>query len=87
MPEARRPPATGDPELVRLTGAANEAEADMIVDLLAQHDIPTLVQRMAGFDAPGFLASGPRSLLVRSDQLAQARELVASYFGTDRPFG
>jgi hypothetical protein len=53
----------------------------MIQAFLADHGIQVLVRRIAGADVPEFLASGPRELLVRADQLATASELVESHFG------
>jgi len=73
---------------VRLTGARDIAEAEMIAGLLEREGIRVLVQRAPGFDAPNFLAGGPRELLVRQSDVPRARELVESYFGfgADRPW-
>jgi hypothetical protein len=66
---------------VRVTGAQNIAEAEMIQLLLKEHGIAVLVRRAKGFDVPDFLAGGWRDLLVRADQLDEAKELVESHFG------
>jgi hypothetical protein len=66
---------------VRVTGAQNLAEAEMIQGLLEANGIGVLVRRSGAFDVPDFLAGGPRDLLVRADQHAAASELVDSHFG------
>ena len=66
---------------MRVTGAPNIAEAEMIQLLLQEHGIAVLVRRTKGFDVPDFLAGGWRDLLVRADQLDEAKELVDSHFG------
>jgi hypothetical protein len=73
-------------DLVRLTGAATPAEAEMMRSLLADAGILVVVR-----DTPGFglnaLTPGPRELFVAREQLEPARELVVSHLGLDRPFG
>jgi hypothetical protein len=72
-------------DLVRLTGAATPAEAEMMRSLLADAGIVVFIR-----DTPGFglnaLTPGPRELFVAPEQLQAARELVESHFGMDRPF-
>jgi hypothetical protein len=70
-------------ELVRLTGANGQPEAEMMQQLLQQEGIDVLVQRAPGFDLPQYLAGGPRELYVRREQLEAARAIVASHFGLD----
>jgi hypothetical protein len=80
---------SGEPlagSLARLTGASSQAEAEMIEGLLSEAGIPVLVRLVPGFDVSGLLAAGPRELLVREADLQQARALVESHFGLDRPF-
>lgn len=76
---------TGDP--VRVTGAPNLMEAEMIVELLRDNEIPALIRRMRGFDVPDFLAGGPRDVCVMPAEFDRARALIESHFGLDRPFG
>ena len=68
-------------ELVRVAGARNQAEAELIQNMLLEEGVPSVLRRSAGFDVPDFLAGGPRDLLVRADQHEAASELVDSHFG------
>lgn len=68
-------------ELMRLTSADSEPEAEMIAALLAESGIQCLIQRPAGFDVPYFLSGGPRELMVRSEDHERATEIVAAHFG------
>jgi len=61
---------------VRVAGGRNQAEAEFIQNLLAEHGIPSLVRRSYGFDVPDLLAAGPRDVLVRRRQLASAQEAL-----------
>ena len=70
-----------DGSLRRLTSADNQVEAEMIAAFLAEEGIRCLIRRTAGFDVPEFLAAGPRELLVRTDDLDRAKQLVESHFG------
>jgi hypothetical protein len=54
--------ARGD--LVRVAGGRNQAEAELIQNLLLEEGVPSLLRRSAGFDVPDFLASGPRDVFV-----------------------
>jgi hypothetical protein len=66
--------ARGDP--VRVTGAGNLAEAELIQGLLLEHGIPSILRRTRGFDVPDFLAAGPRDVLVPSSGYEAAREML-----------
>jgi hypothetical protein len=66
--------AKGDP--VRVTGARNLAEAELIQNLLLEDGIPSILRRTRGFDVPDFLAAGPRDVLVPSSGYEAARELL-----------
>jgi hypothetical protein len=50
--------------------APNEATAGLMEGLLRETGIAVLVQRASGFDAPEFLAAGPRELMVPETELA-----------------
>ena len=66
-------------ELVRLTIASSEAEAEMIRGLLATEGIDSM-QRPTDFAAgalDGWAAGGAREVLVRAADLETARELIA----------
>ena len=66
--------ARGDP--VRVTGARNLAEAELVQGLLIEHGIPSVLRRTRGFDVPDFLAAGPRDVLVPSSGYEAAREML-----------
>jgi hypothetical protein len=70
--------------LVRVAGAAQQPEADMISGLLLEHGVPSVVRRSAGFDVPDFLAAGPRDILVPESGAETAREaLYGAGFASD----
>jgi hypothetical protein len=62
--------------LVRVVGARNQAEAELIAGLLLGEGIPSLLRRRPGFDVPDFMASGPRDVLVPQSALEAAREML-----------
>jgi hypothetical protein len=64
-------------ELVRVAGARNLAEAQLIQGILLEEGIPSVERRARGFDVPDFLAAGPRDILVPQAAYDAARELVA----------
>jgi hypothetical protein len=69
-----------DDELVRLTIAGSEPEAEMIRGLLATDGIDSM-QRPTDFAAgslDGWAAGGTREILVRAADLDAARELLES---------
>lgn len=70
--------ARGD--LVRVTGARNMADGELIQSILLDHGIPSMLRRARGFDVPDFLAAGPRDVLVPESGYETAREVLA---GTD----
>jgi Putative prokaryotic signal transducing protein len=66
-------------ELVRLTIASSEPEAEVIRGLLATEGIDS-IQRPTNFAAgslDGWAAGGTREILVRAADLETARELIA----------
>jgi hypothetical protein len=76
-----------EPDLVRLTGAPTDGEAQMIASLLADNGIRVAIRDVPGYGVINALTPGPKELLVFRDQLEEARQLVESYFGLERPFG
>ena len=54
--------ARGD--LVRVAGGRNQAEAELIRNLLIEEGVPSMLRRSTGFDVPDFLAAGPRDVMV-----------------------
>ena len=66
--------ARGD--LIRVTGARNLADGEMIQGILLDQGIPSMLRRARGFDVPDFLAAGPRDLLVPEGGAEVAREVL-----------
>jgi hypothetical protein len=66
--------AVGEP--VRVAGARNQAEAELIAGMLLEEGVPSLIRRTAGFDVPDFLAAGPRDVLVPQAAESVAREIL-----------
>ena len=62
--------------LVRVAGAQQQPEAEMIQGLLLDHGVPSMVRRSAAFDVPDFLAAGPRDILVPESAVEVARETL-----------
>ncbi len=63
-------------ELVRVAGGRNQAEAELIQNLLLEEGVPSMVRRSAGFDVPDYLAGGPRDVVVPEAGLRAAREIL-----------
>jgi hypothetical protein len=63
-------------ELVRVAGGRNQAEAELIQNLLLEEGIPSIVRRSAGFDVPDYLAGGPRDVLVSESAVEAAHEML-----------
>ena len=64
-------------ELVRVSRAGNQAEAELVQGMLLEEGIPSVQRRTRGFDVPDFLAAGPRDILVPQAAADAARELLA----------
>ena len=60
--------------LAKVAFAQNLMEAEMIQGLLAEHGIPSMIQRTV--DNPEFLAAGPRQILVPEEAAENAREVL-----------
>jgi len=63
-------------DLVRVAGGRNQAEAELIQNLLLEEGIPSIVRRTAGFDVPDYLAGGPRDVLVAESAVRAARQML-----------
>jgi hypothetical protein len=61
---------------VRVTGAHNQAEAELIQGMLLEEGIPSVQRRTRGFDVPDFLAAGPRDVLVPQAGLEAAKDVL-----------
>ena len=64
-------------ELVKVGWSRNQAEADLIQNLLLEEGVPSIARRSAGFDVPDFLAAGPRDILVPESGVEVARATLA----------
>ena len=67
-----RPELTRGP-LARVAGGRNQAEAELIQNILLEEGVPSILRRTAGFDVPDFLAAGPRDVLVPESGVGVAR--------------
>jgi hypothetical protein len=74
-------PQYSEGKLVKIAGALNGVEAEMIQGLLLEEGIPSMSQRAAGADVPDFLVAGRRDILVPESGAQAAREALA--FGDD----
>ncbi|QIN82580.1 hypothetical protein GBA63_07950 [Rubrobacter tropicus] len=61
--------------------APNETDALLMDGVLKDAGIPSLIQRAAGFDAPDFLAAGPRDVLVPGSLMEEARQVLEDTTG------
>jgi hypothetical protein len=79
--------ARGD--LIRVTGARNLADGEMIQGILLDQGIPSMLRRARGFDVPDFLAAGPRDVLVPESGYEAARDVLsgADMLSTEGPPG
>ena len=73
----------GGGKLVKVGFARNQAEAEMIQGLLLESDIPSVLKRARGFDAPEFLAAGPHDVMVDSGHAHKAKTLLADTITED----
>jgi len=70
-------PQYAEGELVRVARAGNQAEAELIQNLLLEEGIPSMTKRSGGFDVPDFLAAGPRDVLVPRSGAEVARDVLS----------
>ena len=63
-------------DLVRVAGARNQAEAELIQGLLLEEGVPSMLRRTRGFDVPDMLAAGPRDVMVPQSGAPAAREVL-----------
>jgi hypothetical protein len=79
-------PQYSEGDLVRVAGARNQAEAEMIQGLLLEEGVPSMLRRTRGFDVPDMLAAGPRDVMVPASGATTAREvLMEAELISDRP--
>jgi hypothetical protein len=63
-------------EPVRVAFTRNQAESDLVQNILLEEGIPSMARRTRGFDVPDFLAAGPRDVLVPESGAELARGLL-----------
>jgi hypothetical protein len=63
-------------EPVRVAFTRNEAESDLVQNILLEEGIPSMARRTRGFDVPDFLAAGPRDVLVPESGAEAARDVL-----------
>ncbi len=66
---------------VRVAAAPDESVALLMDGVLRDAGIPSLIQRAPGFDAPDFLAAGPRNVLVPGSLSEEARRVLEDTTG------
>jgi hypothetical protein len=66
---------------VKVAAAPDESVALLMDGVLKDAGIPSLIQRAAGFDAPDFLAAGPRDLLVPGSLVEEAKQVLEDTTG------
>jgi hypothetical protein len=69
-------PAYSQGEPVRVAFTRNEAESDLVQNILLEEGIPSMARRTRGFDVPDFLAAGPRDVLVPESGAEAARDVL-----------
>jgi hypothetical protein len=74
-----------DGELVRVAVGRQQAEAELIQNLLLEEGVPSTLRRSRGFDVPEMLFAGPRDVLVPQSGEETARELLARAERPPRP--
>ena len=66
---------------MKVAAAPDESVALLMEGVLKDAGIPSLIQRAAGFDAPDFLAAGPRDVLVPGSLVEEAKRLLEDTTG------
>jgi hypothetical protein len=66
---------------VKVAAAPDETFALLMEGLLKDADIPSLIRRAPGFDAPDFLSAGPRDVLVPASLVKEAKQVLEDTTG------
>ena len=69
-------PQYAEGPLVKVVGARNQAEAELLQGMLLEEVVPSMMRRSGGFDVPDFLASSPRDILVPASGADAARQVL-----------
>jgi hypothetical protein len=65
----------------KVAAAPDESVALLMEGVLKDAGIPSLIQRAHGFDAPDFLAAGPRDVLVPGSSVEEAKQVLEDTTG------
>jgi hypothetical protein len=71
-------PQLAEGDLVKVASANNQVEAEFLQSLLREEGVPSVLRRSPGFDVPGFLAAGPRDVLVPASGAQDARDVLGN---------
>ncbi len=66
---------------MKVAAAPDETDALLMDGVLKDAGIPSLIQRAPGFDAPDFLAAGPRDVLVPGSLVEEAKQVLEDTTG------
>ena len=66
---------------MKVAAAPDESVALLMEGVLKDAGIPSLIQRASGFDAPDFLAAGPRDVLVPGSLVEEAKQILEDTTG------
>jgi hypothetical protein len=66
---------------VKVVAAPDESVGLLMDGVLKDAGITSLIQRAPGFDAPDFLAAGPRDVLVPASLEEEARQILEDTTG------
>ena len=66
---------------MKVAAAPDESVALLMDGVLNDAGIPSLIQRAARFDAPDFLAAGPRGVLVPGSLVEEAKQVLEGTTG------
>jgi hypothetical protein len=66
---------------VKVAAAPDESVALLMDGVLKDAGIPSLILRAPGFDAPDFLAAGPRDVLVPASLVEEAKQVLEDTTG------
>src|SRR4051795_1381739 len=73
--------------LARVAGGRNQAEAELIQNILLEEGVPSVLRRTAGADVPAFLAAGPRDVMVPESGAVVARDALFAADIAPSPLG
>ena len=81
----RGPKPASPPPWVIVKIARHEPQADLMVNILREADIAAFARRAMGFELPDFFGFGAREVLVRADQLDEARLVLDPFDARPAP--